>query len=380
MRTVLFCNEMLGLGHVGVSLSVAEELVKDPDDTAVIVTGSPAAGTFRLPPGVDVVKIPTAPVDADSAWASTGRNAAAGLHLEQERITGLRADIYLAAVERVDPDVVLVDYRPVGRYRDVVPALEAVKRRGRAINAFGVWDSDDSPAALRTTWTDDLIGDVGRLYDLAFVYGPPEPDDIRVAALHSAGLAVHEVGFVSRPPATTCPSDLEPGYLLVMAGGGVDGAPMFEAVVDAVSDREIDVPLVLLTGPLMSAAEISSLRESASAIDALVFESRSDVRELLFGARAVVSMAGYCSTTEILASGKPALFVPRVIPREEQFNRARRLAADGRAAMLHPDDLSASTMGEAIVELLAAEPRPAARLSGAADVRSVLAAATAAST
>lgn len=45
MRSILFCNEMLGLGHIRLSLALAEALTADDDRaTSLVVTGSPASG------------------------------------------------------------------------------------------------------------------------------------------------------------------------------------------------------------------------------------------------------------------------------------------------------------------------------------------------
>ena len=91
-------------------------------------------------------------------------------------------------------------------------------------------------------------------------------------------------------------------------------------------------------------------------------------------------MAGYCTASEILASGKPSLMVPRAVPREEQLNRARRLAEAGRIDLLVPEELTAASMRAALDGLLAREPRGAKPLAGAAEVRQVLLAATTAAT
>jgi predicted glycosyltransferase len=86
---------------------------------------------------------------------------------------------------------------------------------------------------------------------------------------------------------------------------------------------------------------------------------------VLAGARAVVAMAGYCTAAEILASGKPALLVPRTFPREEQLNRARLLSEAGRVQMLDPGRLDPATLATALASLLERPPRPPERLGGA---------------
>lgn len=376
MRSVLFCNEMLGLGHLGVSLAIAEELASGPQDTALVVTGSPAFGGLRPPAGVDLLKVPTAPPGADSAWSGTGRRPPAGLALKPEQITGLRADLYRAAVDHVDPDVVIVDYRPLGRGGDMIPALKLARERGNCTVALGIWDSDDAPGALRKQWTSELMTSAAEFYDMAFVYGPPAADDVRVAAISGAGIPVHEVGFVSAPPAEAPAADVAPGYLLATTGGGVDGFATLDSVLAALRLRALPVHSVLVAGPLMPSDDFARLRAAAEGLDVTLFESRADLPELLAGARAVVSMAGYCTSTEVIASGKPALMVPRAVPREEQLNRAKRLADAGRVSLLDPRELSAESMRAALAELLTQEARGAESLSGAGDVGRLLRAVT----
>jgi predicted glycosyltransferase len=86
----------------------------------------------------------------------------------------------------------------------------------------------------------------------------------------------------------------------------------------------------------------------------------------------VVAMAGYCTVAEILASGTPALLVPRTFPRREQLNRAARLAAAGRVSMLTPDELDAARVRRALDGLLDRDPFPVEPLLGAQDAAAIL--------
>ncbi|MEA2220002.1 MAG: hypothetical protein QOJ35_2628 [Solirubrobacteraceae bacterium] len=374
MRAVLFCNEMLGLGHLRLSLALAEALVAQDDRaTALVVTASPAFGGLRLPPRVDVLKLPTAPVGPDSAWSQTALTPTAGLALDAATLGALRADISLAAVERVAPDVVVVDYRPLGRGGDLVPALRRVRARGDCTVALGLWDADDAPERLRHEWTPELRRAIAELYDLALVYGPSAPDDVRVELLRASGVAVHNTRRVGAAPAERGAADLGHGYLLATTGGGADGFPLLDALLAAIRIRPLGVRTIAVTGPLMAAGEVARLRAAADGIDVSVHEFRADMDAVLAGARAVVAMAGYCTVAEVLASGRPALLVPRAFPREEQLNRARRLALNGRVSMLAPGALDAASMRRALDGLLAREPVPAEAPLGAQDAAGILA-------
>lgn len=86
---------------------------------------------------------------------------------------------------------------------------------------------------------------------------------------------------------------------------------------------------------------------------------------LIRNARAVVAMAGYNSTMEVLALGKRTLLVPRVTPRAEQWLRASRLAELGLVGCLHPNELDPARVGAWLAE--AANPAPAVSALQALD-------------
>src|SRR5947209_6763044 len=122
----------------------------------------------------------------------------------------------------------------------------------------------------------------------------------------------------------------------------------------------------------MPSEQVASLRERARGLDVRVESSRYDMDAMLAGARAVVAMAGYCTVAEILASGKPALLVPRSFPREEQLNRARLWSRSGHVEMLEPQELSPVRLGKEIERLLHRPVLPARPLTGADDAVRIL--------
>jgi predicted glycosyltransferase len=383
IRAILFCNEMLGLGHLSLSLAVAEALVGDPappesapgehhSSSALVVSGSPAFASRGTTRGVDVLKLPTLPVGPDSGWAATSLQPLSGLAMSEPAVRALRESLCLASVRGLRPDIAVVDYRPLGRGGELSRALEWLRAETNCTIAFGMWDVDDAAPRLRRDWTDELAVKVGQFYDLALVYGTPAPDDPRIEALRAAGVPICETGLVGVRPADDPPHDLGEGYLLVTAGGGADGFPLLSAVLDVIRARPLPLRAVLVSGPLMVADRVAELRTLAAGLDVRVERSRPDMDRLLAGARAVIAMAGYCTVAEILASGKPALLVPRAFPREEQLNRARRWAAAGRVEMVEPDRLDTADFRQAIDRVLTRAPRPGFALTGAHDAARIL--------
>jgi predicted glycosyltransferase len=324
-----------------------------------------------LPPRVDMLKLPAAPVSVDPRWATTAFVQPAQLSIAPEQVLTLRAELSLTAVRVIGPDVVVVDHAPLGWGADLRPTLDWLRSRGLSTVALGLRDFDNSDE-LRSSWNEELVRTVCSLYDLALVYNDREIDDSRIQALLAAGLPIHRTGLLGAPAAHTGPPDLGEGYLLVTCGGGIDGFALLDAVIDAVRVNRLRIPTVLVTGPMMPSAQVARLRERAPEVGARVERERADMESVLAGARAVVSMAGYCTVAEILASGVPALLVPRSSPCGEQLNRARHWAAAGHMEMLDPGELEPIRLGRAIAELLEREPVAGEPLTGAAEAGSIL--------
>ncbi len=367
MRLVVFCNEMMGLGHLRRALVVGSALVSShQDSTALVITGSHALGAMQVPAGVDVMKLPTAAVDAQSAWRASTVRPPAALAITTTDIQDLRAQLSLAAVRSLRPDVVLVDYRPFGRDGDLLPTLEWLRAEKACKTALGLWEVSDGHD--QSQWTPERIAAVRRLYDLVVIYGEPSPDDERVRLLRGAGVPVETTGVIGAPPGSVGADDLGVGYLLVAAGGGADGYPLLDMALAAIRERPLPVPAVLVAGPLMPGEQFAELARAAKGLDARLYRVRTDMAAVIAGARAIVSMAGYNSVAEVLGSGKPALLVPRTFPRDEQLRRARRWAAAGKLDLLEPDGLTPRRLREALARLLEQPARAPENLTGGDDI------------
>jgi predicted glycosyltransferase len=67
----------------------------------------------------------------------------------------------------------------------------------------------------------------------------------------------------------------------------------------------------------------------------------------------VICMGGYNTVCELLTLGKRAIVVPRVMPVQEQWIRAERMAELGLLRAIHPDAVSPELLMTALAEELA---------------------------
>lgn len=360
-RFLFHSNEIVGLGHLRRALAVSGTLGRDEGaSSSLIITGSPIAPFFELPPGVDTVKLPARARDAQGAACppALGVGVAA---LEE-----LRSSIATAATEAFAPDVVVVDKVPLGLNGELGPTLRAMSSDRSCKLVLGLRDIDDSAARVRSKWPLELRDAIESYFDAVLVYGPrSSPDALQCLGWDDLSVPVHHVGYLGLPMPTTGPDDLPDGYVLATAGGGHDGMELLEAFARAIRLAPLPCSAVIVPGPLMDAGQVARLRELTSGLDAEVHPFRTDMERVIAGARGVVAMAGYNTVAELMRARKPALLVPRVRPSEEQLVRARNLESRGLQEMLHPDALSPATLRSALDRLL---ERPPPTLS-AADYR-----------
>ena len=128
--------------------------------------------------------------------------------------------------------------------------------------------------------------------------------------------------------------------MLCTVGGGQDGAELAQTFARTPLPAGHDG--VVVCGPFMAAEAREVVHELAAETPRMtVLDFVPDLHRLIAGAAAVVSMAGYNSVCEVLATDRPALLVPRTEPRTEQLVRAQRLLelGGGRPAAPGPADV-----------------------------------------
>jgi predicted glycosyltransferase len=81
-------------------------------------------------------------------------------------------------------------------------------------------------------------------------------------------------------------------------------------------------------------------------------------------AELVVATAGYNTTTDLFQHARAAVLVPRVLYRQEQLLRARRLAELDLVTCLAPDEVSPEALLAAIQRARADAPLARARAEG----------------
>jgi predicted glycosyltransferase/glycosyltransferase involved in cell wall biosynthesis len=376
-RVLVYSHDTYGLGHVRRSLLLAGSLAALAQVGAVLVaTGSPRAQSFRLPPGVDTLKLPAATKEPAGAYRTRS------LGVDFDDLVEVRGQLLDAAARSFRPDLVLVDHAPVGMAGELWPLLRRLAGQStRPRLVLGLRDVVDHADRVRAEWDRlDAWPALDRLYDRVLVYGDPAVPTTAMEIdldrrLHGR---VRHVGYLARTSVSSEPSTDGLPVIVVTVGGGGDGLPVLDAYADFLEAHGGDRRFrsVVLTGPLLSGRRRVAVAERLrrTGADVEVHEFVADPERLFARAAGVVSMAGYNTTCELLACGVPTMLVPREAPRVEQLLRARRLADTGAVSVARVDELP-SRLGPFVDSALSARQRgvPTVALDGVARATAELA-------
>lgn len=352
-KILLYSHDTFGLGNIRRTLLLAENLIGEyPRASVLIITGSPVIHAFRLPEGIDYIKLPSLDrVNAEKyeplLLADCG-----------EEIRQTRAAILEKIISGFAPDLFIVDKRAAGIDGELLGALRLMKEKNfRTKIVLGLRDILDEPERTSKTLRENGSFDViEKFYDEVWIYGAREIFDTAKEYDFPAPVACKSryCGYLKRPVLKTVGGN---GALrvLVTTGGGGDGSRMIETYLESLPllTAEIAIRSTVIFGPQIADAKRKNLLSRFGGLADINFlDFVPDLTRHYAETDLVVSMAGYNTVCELLSHDKRAVLVPRAEPVREQLIRARRLARQGFFEIIEPGELDAETMKRKIIHAL----------------------------
>ncbi|MFT0848550.1 glycosyltransferase [Actinomycetaceae bacterium L2_0104] len=343
---LMYSHDTVGLGHARRNRALAFALAQGlPELTGtpvggLLVAGNPYAASDPLPAGWDWFILPGM-THAGRGHVPRHLDASAGA-VSQFRSLSIRA-----AASTLQPDLFIVDRHPWGISHELEGTLRQLHANGCAI-VLGLREVIDQPEQAAAEW--ERLGNperLGAVFDDVWLYGDPAVHDARTTGELPAVLAnmAHATGYLSRgrPRDVGTPAEHRP-YVLTLMGGGSDGYAL--ARIAAAVRVPAGFDHILITGPQMPDPEVEDLERRAGAGPAAprIRRSAPNIPALIGDASAVVSMCGYNTATEILASTTPALIVPRSTRRTEQLLRAEALERADAVDLVRLENLDATML------------------------------------
>lgn len=356
---LMYSHDTYGLGHLRRTMAIAEHL-RQRGVNILILTGSPLAGRYETPEGVDFVRIPGMIKKTNEEYLPLS------IKINARHALNIRRNIIVATAKAFQPHLFIVDKAPMGLRREVIPTLKWLKRRLPGTRTIlGLRDIMDDAASTSREWREKGVYEVlDQYYSEIWVYGNQDlydpiaeyaiPDGISRKMVFTGYIPRH-VPTHQAMARTRREERLVPGEKLVVVttGGGGDGYPLMDAYLTMLEEGGApEHRVIFVSGPFMPKPEREAVARRAGRLKARFYHFYRRMETLMGLADVVVTMGGYNTTCEILSQGKPCLVVPREVPRLEQRIRAEVMSERGLIEYLPWEALNAAGLRAKLERLL----------------------------
>jgi predicted glycosyltransferase len=361
---LFYCQHSLGLGHLIRSLTLARALSERFQ--VFLLSGGRIPRGVRVPDGVSLVPLPPLGMDGEGRLVSLDRRRAL------DKVQEIRRQEILRVYRSLRPRAVFIELFPFGRKKlssELMPLLEEARKPGvaRPLLVCSLRDILVRRGTRQRAHDERALDVANHFFDAVLVHADPQFARLEetfgpTSSLHIPVLYtgfVHEssqAGAVARPRSGQ--------RILVSAGGGLVGEPLFRAAVEA---HPLLFPTQGLRTRILAGAFLPDhawrwLRAQVARADGLqAHRWVPDLGMEMRAATASVSQCGYNTSLDILQSQVPALVVPFAEGGEsEQMDRALRLERLGAVRVLDPARLSGPRLADEIDRLLRFTPRKVA--------------------
>ncbi|MBE9045228.1 glycosyltransferase [Pleurocapsales cyanobacterium LEGE 10410] len=360
-RIMVYSHDAFGLGNICRMSAICQHLLQSiPNLSILLVSGSPILHSFRLPAGLDYIKLPCL------NRGQAGKMAVKYLNADIESTVKLRSELILAAAKNYQPDLFLVDKKPAGIQGELDLTIDYLKSNlPHTKFVLLLRDILNTPAKTIQQWhREDAYQKVELIYDRLLVVGMQEIFDLSRQYQFNEAIAskVRFCGYIRKESGSKNPSiirrelgiEADEKLVLVTPGGGEDGYHLIDNYLRGLGQQRHrfegqKIQSLIFCGAEMPREQQQEIyRRTRAYTNVTVFEFTDDMMSYINAADSVVCMCGYNTITEVLQQGKKAIVVPRTKPGKEQLIRALSMAEAGLIETIHPDKLTPNLLVETL--------------------------------
>ncbi|SME92372.1 glycosyltransferase family protein [Desulfovibrio gilichinskyi] len=361
MKIIHYCQHVLGMGHFFRSLEISRAL---QNEQVIFVSGGTKPAQ-QLPDHVEYFQLPGLCMDESFGGLTPTDEGRAIDEVKADRIEKIKI-----LFEQKQPDIFLIELFPFGRkaFRfELLPILDSIKA--------GLYGNVKVICSLRDILVEKNDGGkhekrcvetLNKYFDLLLIHSDPQIAklDETFQAMNDIAIPYLYTGFVARKPNKNIRGVIrkqlgistDEKLLVVSAGGGKVGESLLKAVFDSFAELNIEkTKLLMLTGPFFDNDKYDLMKTASLSLPNITVEKFApDFPNLLTGADAMISMAGYNTCMDILTTNIPSAVLPFAQNREQRM-RAEKLAEHISLKIMNVNDLNNTNMKTIITDLLTSE-------------------------
>jgi len=361
MNIIFYCQYVWGMGHFVRSLEFARAL----SDHAVTLIAGGQEVEMDVPEHVELLRLPVLYMDEQFSRLIAGMPGQSVEQIQQER-----KEILFSLFEKKQPDLFIVELYPFGRSIfdfELEPLLEAIREGqfGRVKTICSLRDilvEKKDPAA----YEEGVLQKLNRHFDVLLIHSDngllrldetfTRVDDINIPVVYTGFITQQTDPAAGRKLRLELGISSEEKLIVASAGGGRSGYKLLTSVLvacDSLSDR-LPIRLEVFTGPFMENEEFEKLSGRSSP----GFRIRRYTKrflDYLYAADLSVSLAGYNTCMNLLATKVPALVYPYA-RQQEQPIRANKIKNLLPMKIMSKVDIQPDRLSKLIDQILRKSP------------------------
>ena len=386
LKMMFYSHNTRGLGHAARTLSLIWAIHERMPDASVLWCSGATSNLFPLlPPNADLVKLPS--------YSATEREGGidlfpARLQVPIPYIHAMREEILAATARAFRPNVLVVDYMPLGKQKEMETAIRLVRAMPDRLICLGMREIiDDIPTtqkAIRRSFREAILA----YFDRVFIYGDTHvfdtiqeygiPEEINRICAH-VGYVVNRHISWGDPAQVRANVGCQESERLVVAnfGGGRNAGEIVQKVLLAWKELtsvhvDHEFRLVIVLGPYFDQDQSAAVKAQAAELESvMILDVVPFLVKLINAADLFIGTSSYNLSAELLATETPAVLIPRTSVDSEQMMRAQALEHFGYVTL--DPSAEASALVQAVLDLAnRQEHRQAVATNGAAQVAAII--------
>lgn len=295
-----------------------------------------------------------------------------------------RCRLLVAAVERMRPDVILIDHYPFSKWEleaEITGAIAGARKVNPAVRVLcslrDVARQTRHEDADPQTYGARVLTRLAAYFDGIIVHTDPDFTRLDEHFLRCADIPVPVAytGFVVDDASEVPPPSLRPPFAVLSCGGAAAGRAFLIAAMDAFARLAAmlgSMELIVFPGAFAERDDVDALTVAARHGRFRIQPFGPEFGTLLPHAALSISRAGYNTCAALLRAQTPAVLVPDPAMSDQGF-RARRLAERGLAQVVAGEPLDAEALMAAMRSAVAHRPpRHDFDLAGVARTRALI--------
>lgn len=330
-RIAIYWHNGRSLGHTVRSLALGQGLLEHVPNSAVIGITGASRYYELLPPGMDVLKIPSF-IGYDEEGAVRNESI---LAITRKEFQQIRENLVATFIRDFRPHAFMVDFDPQGKRGELTPAIINSPNTAKVLGLRGILKSFAETNA--EFFNPRMTSFIQEQYAAIHVFTDP-----RVFCLEEYYQTPPEItrlikytGYVVRPTVASKEEaraalniDANARVIIVSFGGGQGAELLWESTLAALAKIQARFDFVYFAaGPYLEAGAYERLQQrTASRPNWVWTRLLNPLPTWLKACDLFIGAGGYNTLAEVITTGANALIIPRQLNEQEQMMHTSRLA------------------------------------------------------